>query len=108
MTSNTNLKIVASVVRVEVYQIDIDMNLNGSILGHVYLRFNTRFLSFGYNLVIRRIPVRACQQWRNYGRQWRQPPQGASPEGAPRDQCKKKFLTPHRLAKLHEIWSVDS
>ena len=61
MTSNTNLKIVASVVRVEVYQIDIDVNLNGSTLGHVYLRFNTRFLSFGYNLVIRRIPVRVCQ-----------------------------------------------
>ena len=36
-------------------------------------------------------------QWRNYGRQWRQPPQGASPEGAPRDQCQKIFLTPHRL-----------
>ena len=36
-------------------------------------------------------------QWRNYGRQWRQPPQGASPEGAPRDQCPKFFLTPHRL-----------
>jgi len=30
-------------------------------------------------------------QWRNYGRQWRQPPQGASPEGAPRDQCQKNF-----------------
>jgi len=36
-------------------------------------------------------------QWRNYGRQWRQPPPGASPEGAPRDQCQKKILTPHRL-----------
>ena len=36
-------------------------------------------------------------QWRNYGRQWRQPPQGASPEGAPRDRCQKNYLTPHRL-----------
>ena len=25
-------------------------------------------------------------QWRNYGRQWRQLPPGASPEGAPGDQ----------------------
>ena len=31
-------------------------------------------------------------QWRNYGRQWRQPPQGASPDRAPRDQCQKFFF----------------
>ena len=42
-------------------------------------------------------------QWRNYGRQWRQPPQGASPEGAPRDQCQKKILTPTVLLCNHVV-----
>jgi len=55
--------------------------------------------------LIRGTRRRLLDQWRNYGWQWRQPPHGASPEGAPRDQCQFFFLT---LFKLHEIWSVDS
>ena len=62
-----------------------------SVPKHSYIDFGGENFIFG-ELVYRRVG-----QWRNYGRQWRQPPQGASPEGAPRDQCQKKFLTPHRL-----------
>ena len=31
--------------------------------------------------------ITADGQWRNYGRQWRQPHPGASPEAAPRNQA---------------------
>jgi len=50
VTSNTNLKIIASVIRIEVSQINIVMNFNVSVRACVYSRSNTRFLSFGYNL----------------------------------------------------------
>ena len=44
-------------------------------------------------------------QWRNYGRQWRQSPPGASPEGAPRDG---KSETHAEACEVYNSWKNDA